>query len=254
MTEAKFLLSTVKNSNRSHDVDEESYAKSYERAMHVMDELEMENTCHTGNQISFSSFLNRNKETDSIDKEPKWKRSDSDSGFRKPYVSPSPVNGTPRVPLTQPRRRDWERADSAGGCFRKLHFEKAEEVTKRELSGNCNVEAKLSSPGSEISKVSSRESLGLSKVITEERKKSWADMVEEDEEEQILFESTYGTENMDCNILNRKIESLGIHDGYQTQPGSAECRRNQMVKRCLTFDRSQKGYEHENYWSCLKDN
>ncbi|KAI3780708.1 hypothetical protein L2E82_10696 [Cichorium intybus] len=279
MTEAKFLLSTVKDSNRNRDMEEDSYAKSYERAIQVMDELESEKRRHTGNQTSFSSFLSRNKETDSNEKATKVKRGDSlsDPGFRRSYVSPSPAGGTPRVPFTQPRRRDWERADSGGGCFRKLHFGNGGDV-KREPAGIDNVETNL--PGGEMTEIPS-------KVIVEERnyKKSWADMVEEDE--QILLESTgnwnggdegyddgnlneedddtillesnrnrwkneddYGDENEDCNIMNRKIESLSIQDGYQTQPGTATKR---AVERCLTFGRSQNRNEEENYWRSSKE-
>ncbi|PWA74736.1 tetratricopeptide repeat (TPR)-like superfamily protein [Artemisia annua] len=256
MTEAKFLLSTVKNSNRSRDPDEESYAKSYERAKHVMDELEMEKRGNTGNQVSFSSFLSRYKETDCIENETKGKRSDSDLGFRRPFVSPSPVNGTPRVPYTQPRRRDMERVDSTGGCYRKLHFEKAAEV-KRVPTVN------LADRGSEISVTPLPEE--------KNKKKSWADMVEEDEQnmnsgndygdenadtenQPILSESTescYGDENEDWNIMRRNVKSLSIQDGYQTQPRTATRCTNQMAKRSLTFDKSQNQIEDENYWRSL---
>ncbi|GJR16751.1 ribonuclease H-like domain-containing protein [Tanacetum coccineum] len=41
MTEAKFLLSAVKNSNRSRDLDEESYGKSYERANHLVENIKI---------------------------------------------------------------------------------------------------------------------------------------------------------------------------------------------------------------------
>ncbi|GJX10314.1 pollenless 3-like protein [Tanacetum coccineum] len=267
MTEAKFLLSTVKNSNRSRDPDEESYGKSYERANRVMDELEMEKRCNTGNQVSFSSFLSRYKEPDCIENETKGKRSDSDLGFRRPFVSPSPTNGTPRVPYTQPRKRDLGIVDSAGGCYRKLHFEKAAEVKRVPT-------VDLADKGSEISVTPLPEE--------KNKKKSWADMVEEDElnmnsendygdensdkeNQPILSESTgscygdenadkercYGDENEDWNIMRRKVESLSIQDGYQTQPGTATRCTNQMVKRSLTFDRSQNQIEDENYWRSL---
>ncbi|KAK9075504.1 hypothetical protein SSX86_003828 [Deinandra increscens subsp. villosa] len=225
MTEAKFLLSTIKDSNRRRDMDEESYAKSYERAIQVMEEFEMENKCHTGNQLSFSSFLNRDKETDTIDELSK-QRSDSDPGYKRSYISPSHMNGTPRVLFTQPRRREWEKVDTGGGCLRKLHFEKPAQVMI-EPSGKC----------SELSVVPSSEE--------RKSKKSWADMVEEDE--QIMLESTagccYGDENEDCNIMKGEIDSFRVQDGYQTQPGTATCNRNQMVKRSLTFGRSQNGNE-----------
>ncbi|KAL8228503.1 hypothetical protein R6Q57_016087 [Mikania cordata] len=223
MTEAKFLLSTIKDSHRPRDMDEESYAKSYERALQVMEEFEMEDRCQTRNQLSFSSFLSRNKETNTIDKLPK--RSDSDPGYKRSHVSPSPVNGMPQVPFTQPRRREWERADTAGGCLRKLHFQKPAEVNL-EPSGKCG----------EMSVI----------PLCEERKskQSWADMVEEDE--QIMLESTmrsYSDENENCNIMKGEIESFRVQDGYQTQPGTATCNRSQMVKRSLTFDRSQNDNE-----------
>ncbi|XP_071697718.1 protein POLLENLESS 3-like [Rutidosis leptorrhynchoides] len=253
MTEAKFLLSTVKVSNRNRDAEEESYAKSYDRAIQVMNELEMEKKSHTSNPLSFSLFLSRNKETDSAEISTKGKRSDSDPGFKRPYASPCTVSGTPQVPFTQPRRRDWVRPESGAGCLRKLHFEKAAEIK------------------SEIPVMPLMEPQSQSKVVTDAgNKKSWADMVEEDEQnmlsdnkcynsndeygnvndEQILLESSscYGDENEDCNIMNGKFNTLGVRDGYQSQPGTATCRRSQMVKRSLTFERSQSVNEDENYW------
>ncbi|CAH1434653.1 unnamed protein product [Lactuca virosa] len=242
MTEAKFLLSTVKDSNRNRDFEEDSYAKSYERAIQVMEELEMEKRRNTGNQSSFSSFLSRHKDSDSNEKATtRGKRSNSvsDPGFRRAYASPSPICGTPRVPFTQPRRRDWERADS-GGCFRKLHFEK---------DGEDKIEP--GNVGGEMTEIPSKV-----------EKKSWADMVEEDEQNQnLLDENTdygdnenineeegedYGDENTDCNVMNRRIESLSLQDGYQTQPGTAKSKK---VDRCLTFgSMSQNRSEEENYW------
>ncbi|XP_076904695.1 protein SULFUR DEFICIENCY-INDUCED 1-like [Bidens hawaiensis] len=99
MTEAKFLLSTVKESNSMRDVDE-SYAKSYERAIQVMEEIEM----HARNPPSFSSFLSRSKETDTIER--LSKRCGSDPGYKRSTMSPFPVMGMPRVPFTQPRIQD----------------------------------------------------------------------------------------------------------------------------------------------------
>ncbi|KAJ9550176.1 hypothetical protein OSB04_014221 [Centaurea solstitialis] len=281
MTEAKFLLSTIKDSNR-REMEDESYVKSYERAIQVMNELEAEKRCNTAQKTSFSSFLSRNKETDSIDKlakkgtdsvdklAKKGYRSDPDSGFRKSsFGSPSPICGTPRVPFTQPRRREWERPDSGGGCFRRLHFGQAAEIVKRKPLEDCSLEAKLPSPGREMSVIP------LSQEPKEARncKKSWADMVEEDEQillksnwnggdgeyddenEQILLESSgdcwkndeeYGDENEDCNVRSEKSECL--QDGYQTQPGTAT--NHEIAKRRLSFENGvrQDSNEDENYW------
>ncbi|KAI3708687.1 hypothetical protein L2E82_38036 [Cichorium intybus] len=95
------------------------------------------------------------KETDSNEKATKEKRGDSlsDPGFRRSYVSPSPAGRTPRVPFTQPRRRDWERADSGSGGFRKLHFGNGGDV-KRDPAGIDNVEASLS--GGEMTEIPSK--------------------------------------------------------------------------------------------------
>ncbi|KVI04239.1 Tetratricopeptide-like helical [Cynara cardunculus var. scolymus] len=269
MTEAKFLMSTIKDSNRTREMEDESYVKSYERAIQVMNELETEKRCNTGKKISFSSFLSRNKETDSVDKlAKKGNHNDPDPGFRKSYASPSPVCGTPRAPFTQPRRREWERQDSGGGCFRRLHFGQAAEVIQRKPSGNCSLEVKLPSTGREMSIIPSQEP-----KEARNGKKSWADMVEEDEQillksnwnsgdeeyddenEQILLESSrdcwkndeeYGDENEDCNIRSEKIEC--VQDGYQTQPGTAT--NHEIAERCLSFENSvdQEPNEDGNYW------
>ncbi|KAJ0434163.1 putative tetratricopeptide-like helical domain superfamily, acetyltransferase A, auxiliary subunit [Helianthus annuus] len=223
MAEAKVLLSTVKESKRVRDTDEESYAKSYERAMLVMDELEKRDKCQPGNELSFSSFLTRNKETDTFDTSSK-QRCDSDPGYKKSTVSPSPVNGTPRVPFTQPRRREWERMDTGVGCLKKLSFDKPAEG-KMEPPGRC----------SEMSVIPLREEI--------KKKKSWADMVEEDERTMLESgeRSCYGDENVDCNLMNGESGSFRVQDGYQSQPGTATC--NRTVKRSLTFGRSQNDVE-----------
>ena len=74
------------------------------------------------------------------------------------------------------------------------------------------------------------------------------------ENQPILSESTescYGDENEDWNIMRSKVKSLSIQDEYQTQPGTATRCTNQMVKRSLTFGRSQNKIEDENYWRSL---
>nr|XP_043608321.1 protein SULFUR DEFICIENCY-INDUCED 1-like [Erigeron canadensis] len=145
MIEGKFLLNNVKDSNRSRDVYE-SYAKSYERAIQVMHELE---SCSF--VTSFSMFLSRNKETDSSEEAGNDNcdsmQPETPYTYQKPCLLP--LNGIPNTPYTQP-------CDKAGhlngGCLRKLQF--------GQLAENQDLEMKLPS----------------------KPRKSWADMAEEEEE------------------------------------------------------------------------
>ncbi|CAK9141186.1 unnamed protein product [Ilex paraguariensis] len=103
-------------------------------------------------------------------------------------------------------------------------------------------------------------------------KKSWADMVEEDEQE--LFDGRtprnwseglnkgeeFNDENINTNIIHesptllnqvdnfsQKIESLDLVDGYYTQPQKADSSMNRTVQRSLSFDHHQKPETAENY-------
>ncbi|KAL4569831.1 hypothetical protein LXL04_025475 [Taraxacum kok-saghyz] len=103
MTEAKFLLNSVRDSARGRQMDE-SYAKSYERGVQVMNELE--SWKRHEHDACFSSFLIKNKARDSMKED------------EKTYPSPSPTWWAPTTPFTQPR----EKAGLDGACFRKLQF------------------------------------------------------------------------------------------------------------------------------------
>ncbi|CAI9275553.1 unnamed protein product [Lactuca saligna] len=113
MTEAKFLLNSVEDSTRGGRQMDESCAKSYDRAIQVL--LKLESCKRHEHDEQFSSFLSRNKSTDSMTH----------------YLSPSPTRGTPMVPFTQPR----EKAGFDGGCFRKLQF--------GQIAENNDLEVKL---------------------------------------------------------------------------------------------------------------
>lgn len=214
MTEAKFLLSTVGNSNKTREMHE-SYAKSYERAIEVMHELE---SCkyHAENNTKFSWFLSRNK---AIDCGEEGKKGNSESMQTDAEFEYKKID-MPRTPFTQPRIGN--KADSDGGCFRKLEIEQPAEKN--------DLEVRLPAASSEMS---------VMPLMTVARKcrKKWGDMMEEEEE--------YVDENVDCcNMMDEKMESLDINDGYRTQPGAGK----RTVKRSLAFDRSQKANQDENLW------
>ncbi|XP_024994843.1 protein SULFUR DEFICIENCY-INDUCED 1-like [Cynara cardunculus var. scolymus] len=211
MTEAKFLLNTVENANKTREMHE-SYAKSYERAIEVMHELE---SCksHAENNTKFSSFLSRNKATDCGEEGKKGNsrsmQTDAEFEYKKIDLSPFPTRNMPRTSFTQPRIGNKE--DPKGGCFRKLEIEQPAEEN--------DLEVKLPAASSETSVIP---------LMREARKcrKKWGDMMEEEEEE-------YVDENVDCcNMMDEKMESLDINDGYRIQPGAG----NRTVKRSLAFD------------------
>ncbi|CAN4100925.1 unnamed protein product [Withania somnifera] len=70
-------------------------------------------------------------------------------------------------------------------------------------------------------------------------KKSWADMVEEDEQGLHFHETpnkySYGNENVDSNIINlsQSIDTLCLSEGYHTQPG-------RDVRHSLCFDQNDR--------------
>ncbi|KAL2484183.1 protein POLLENLESS 3-like [Forsythia ovata] len=100
--------------------------------------------------------------------------------------------------------------------------------------------------------------------MCESKKKSWADMVEEDEKELQIFSSSFGKawdltdkkfndENVNTNIffesptllnrakdLSHKIDALDMKSGYHTQPENTASLKNQSVKRSLCFYQHQK--------------
>lgn len=172
MTEAKFLLNSVENSNRNREMYQ-SCAKSYERAIKVLNELE---SCK--HATSFSSFLSRNKETVSSEEE------EGNNGNCESMQTETPFayknQGIPTTPFTQPRMH--EKAGLDGGCFRKLQFGQSAENQDHRKSSEMTVTPLMTQAGT--------------------RRKSWADIAEEEEEE----EEKYGNENVDwCNTMHEKI-------------------------------------------------
>lgn len=86
---------------------------------------------------------------------------------------------------------------------------------------------------------------------TRKSKKSWADIVEEEEQQMLEF----GDENVNSNIsypnvtplnemgkLSQKIESMDLKGGYYTQPQTAASSMNRTTRRSLCFDHQQKSF------------
>ncbi|KAL2484195.1 protein POLLENLESS 3-like [Forsythia ovata] len=133
----------------------------------------------------------------------------------------------------------------------------------------CSLEPKAAKDDSENLKLA--EELQKDWKITDEfsmcenTKKSWADMVEEDEEELQIWSSSFpgkdwdltdkefNDENVDANIipesptllnqaedLSQKTDTLDMKSGYHTQPENTASLKNQSVKRSLCFYQHQK--------------
>ncbi|KAK6150150.1 hypothetical protein DH2020_017675 [Rehmannia glutinosa] len=132
---------------------------------------------------------------------------------------------------------------------------KAKEASDTMILGRCSSDAK------------NEENLNLQTgwKKTSEHKKSWADMVEEDEQTfgrwrnsggfsfGSLKQEGFNDENMDSNIiipetpnlpnhqaekLSQEIELIDLGSGYFTQPGKTT--NNQSVRRSLCFDQNHK--------------
>ncbi|XP_057470555.1 protein POLLENLESS 3-like [Actinidia eriantha] len=202
------------------------------------------------------------------------------------------------------QRRTALWGDSAvGGCSRKLSFEKpmAHENCNRQVPSSTHLMSNASLHKSENGSLCPVEAFSngncdrSSNIYTASRwsetvenksqkfdyshehvadnanpscksKTSWADMVEEDEQELLsrCSDEWYGddNENLDSNIvypaltpvhetdkLNQKIESFDIKDGYCTQPESAASSMNKTARRSLCFDQQQKQGKTDDYCS-----
>ncbi|KAG8385200.1 hypothetical protein BUALT_Bualt03G0017100 [Buddleja alternifolia] len=148
LTEAKFLLQTIKFSSDNGRIDE-SHVKSFERASEMLAELEsqrvlnlMKQTEHNNEPRIARGFVDVNKMNKGAFTEfPYEKRSDfgwsknhyqlnmgqkAYSARKRTYESPLCNRSIPKVPFTQPRRcsQSSNNAENAyGGYCRKLSFE-----------------------------------------------------------------------------------------------------------------------------------
>lgn len=131
-----------------------------------------------------------------------------------------------------------EKAFSNGGWNHKTNISSATSVRTTETVETSNV-VRNSSGNSGYS----HDPIDLNPTC--KNKKSWADIVEEEEEHMLEF----GDENVNSNIigqnvtplneidkLSRKIESFDLKDGYYTQPESAASSINRATRRSLCFD------------------
>lgn len=180
--EAKSLLEAVKSSSEDKYMDDESYLKSYERAVSKLIELEQENCPMKVNSDSRNSWNAHNC-------------------FPKPCSQSPMILTQPRSPWrltkTDQRKKIWN-GRIVGNSSRKLSFEKndinsyeyrkiydhlqqveVDEIKKN--SGWCqNTAAELS-------------------MLSQLSKKSWADMVEEDDELLFAGMETLNRENENHN-------------------------------------------------------
>ncbi|KAI8001686.1 Protein POLLENLESS 3 [Camellia lanceoleosa] len=157
------------------------------------------------------------------------------------------------------KKRSWRDLDEVNRESSLQHIEDDVKLTE-ELQSQCNSVAGNLEHSQDISICRS--------------KKTWADMVEEDEQgllsginhclEWNSGEEGFNDENMNSsNIiyhqtltpfdqiekLSENIESFDLKDGYHTQPETADSSMNQTVRRCLCFDQQQKTDRTDNYCS-----
>lgn len=170
MKEAKFLLQTIKSSSENGQMDE-SYAKSYERAVQMMSEVESQQTVKP---ITTEGGDSR--------KEP-LRRADFDFK-RNDYATPVLAGRIPKIPFTQPRRCSWSlnngvqrrgqaEEDPVVGCTRKLLFEQPKNDINV-LQPNQNRDVKLPPFTSEMSRCAHKTSENYAPSINGDwRKPQW---------------------------------------------------------------------------------
>ncbi|KAL2467422.1 TPR REGION domain-containing protein [Abeliophyllum distichum] len=139
LTEAKFLLQTVRVSSENEHVDE-SFTKSFERATQMLAELESQHVRKPMEQGGIDGF-GANSRTG---------QGDADSAHKMAQDSLFGAGRIPKVPFTQPRcllsfnsgdqRREWLVEDAEGGFCRKLSFEFTNGENKQ-FAANQNLES-----------------------------------------------------------------------------------------------------------------
>ncbi|CDP12570.1 unnamed protein product [Coffea canephora] len=120
-----------------------------------------------------------------------------------------------------------------------------------ELIGAAKNDCKEQKSSQQLSATNSKESHDSSKS-----KKSWADMVEEDEWNKYTDEfkgrGGFSNENFNTNIsqnLSQKIESLSLRDGYYTQPHHDTVSKDGTMEQSLSFGVHQNADESANCFS-----
>ncbi|XP_073061227.1 protein POLLENLESS 3-like [Primulina eburnea] len=220
LTEAKFLLQATETSFDSGPMDE-SFAKSYERASQMLVELEAKGVLEPVKQTDIClSFKNMNlgaftkfpdEKRSDFDRKTKhgWynvSRQEADCVLRPVYGSPFYNGKIPKVPFTQPRRCSLSsnkgnqrnaKANNGAFCRKLSFFEKSAETETelaltydeeklknfqlkpdaKEIFDECLKEVENSTP-----EVILKGCENSPENLKSERKKSWADMVEEEEQ------------------------------------------------------------------------
>ncbi|PIN24091.1 hypothetical protein CDL12_03176 [Handroanthus impetiginosus] len=273
LTEAKFLLQAIRDSSVNGHMDE-SYAKSFERATQMLVELEKECVLKPMKWCEHHNKFVKKTNKGSFTEFPYEKR--SDFKHRREYESPFCNARIPKVPFTQPRRSSssFNYGDKIGGgfCRGKLSLEQStNNENLQPVAVNKNLDYYSTASVEVVPKVSEKNLKSTHELQTVYKSsayncsKSWADMVEEDDQELVSTRSDfrlksspgsidteeYNDENVDCNIISenqaaklvKKIESLDLGGGYFTQPEKKNLPMN-PVKRSLCFDQSTENNPH----------
>ncbi|KAL3616825.1 hypothetical protein CASFOL_039219 [Castilleja foliolosa] len=250
LTEAKFLLQAIRVSSEM----DESFAKSYERAYQMLVEFE---SCSplplavdgTNNNKAFTDFpYEKRADFD-------WRRNNNTGQETRKwaYGYECPNRAIPKVPLTQPRKyQGWSTTETS--C-RKLSFGSF---------NNYNSTPTYNEMPKETEFPDKCFSFSTTKPLEDEKsqkKMSWADMVEEDEQKfgkwrKSPIQERFNDENVDSNLfpetpnnnnnlidqaaekLCRDIGMIDLESGYLTQPGKTSQSTNQTVRRSLCFDQN----------------
>ncbi|XP_054802371.1 protein POLLENLESS 3-like [Prosopis cineraria] len=264
ITEAKFLLQAVSAAYKNRKIDD-SFAKSYERASQILTEIESQSKSQS--QRLFRLVVDKEckekpleQTQNSIDEQKKGSYFESSSGKRSGRVH----NVLP--PHTEPKKCSW--VFNNIGCqgreiwgdvnsIRRSPYEMCDNTAFVKFPGkvkhganesaSCAVDTQKNNQCSGLCAANSAV-VGNGKSLL--LNKSWADMVEEDEEE--LYSGGYTTfeggdqadddneevfndENWNMNIICQKLGPLDPKDDG-SESGEVFWPRNPTVRRSLCFD------------------
>ncbi|XP_065847197.1 protein POLLENLESS 3 [Euphorbia lathyris] len=211
--EAKSLLQAVKGSCGSKEMDE-SYAKSFERAVEMLTEMELKSTGDDdwrklNNSKCLSSGMNHAGVLYTQPRKVSWRFGAGDDETRG-RCNEDEI----KIPFHTIRNLDGELLHSKSDCAASRNV-----VSPGERSWTSVVE-----PFSQARQTSCGEAT---------EKKSWADMVEEDEERRLLA----GGEDVSPCLNN---ENIDWNMDHQSPSQKLEASRNQSVRRSLCFDLNMK--------------
>ncbi|KAF7803917.1 stress up-regulated Nod 19 protein [Senna tora] len=270
ITEAKFLLQAVSAAYKSRKIDD-SFAKSYERASQMLIEIESQlvgkecrqpfgqNSIDEQKKGSYTESPRGKKSGHVKNRKEKWSvTSEVEVSYTRQKFCESPSDPERRdlkIPHTEPKRCSWGFNYGGGYQRRELWGDGNSDHNKPSLGRPLYQKCKDTAPPVKTDSIlkypekvqAVDKSLVLYGNASSSVKKSWADMVEEDEEQELFSggytsfddsEEVANDENWNSNMIQQKLETFDLKDesNDESESASAILLRNPAVRRSLCFN------------------